>query len=65
MLSVLVSPVCFSIPITSLGEEGAGLCASRIFVCLFCAFMFCPLFLPVGVGGWLRFAAVAYPRPFY
>ena len=28
--------VHFSIVITSLGEEGAGLCASRTFVCLFC-----------------------------
>ena len=26
----------FSIVITSIGEVGAGLCASRIFVCLFC-----------------------------
>ena len=26
----------FSIVITSLGEEGAGLCASRVFSCLFC-----------------------------
>ena len=26
----------FSIVITSLGEERAGLCASRAFVCLFC-----------------------------
>ena len=26
----------FSIVISSLGEEGAGLCASRAFVCLFC-----------------------------
>ena len=26
----------FSIVITSLGEERAGLCASCIFVCLFC-----------------------------
>ena len=26
----------FSIVITSLGEEGAGLCASRLFVCLLC-----------------------------
>ena len=26
----------FSIVITSLGEEGAGLCASRAFVSLFC-----------------------------
>ena len=27
--------VCFSILITSLGEKGAGLCASRTFDCLF------------------------------
>ena len=26
----------FSIVVTLLGEEGAGLCASRAFVCLFC-----------------------------
>ena len=26
--------------ITSLGEEGAGLCASRAFVCLFCTLYF-------------------------
>ena len=26
----------FSIVITSLGEEGAGMCASRAFVCLLC-----------------------------
>ena len=36
--------VCFSILITSLGEEGAGLCAPRAFVCLFCAFMFLSFF---------------------
>ena len=27
--------VCFSILITTLGEEGVGLCASHTFVCLF------------------------------
>ena len=27
--------VCFSILITSIGEEGAGICASRTFVCVF------------------------------
>ena len=43
MLFVLVSLVCFSILITSLGEEGAGLCVSRTFVCLF-ACMFLSLF---------------------
>ena len=34
--------VCFSILITSLGEEGAGLCASRTFVCFarVCFFFF-------------------------
>ena len=31
-----VSSFLFGIVITSLGEEGAGLCASRTFVCLFC-----------------------------
>ena len=36
--------VCFSILIISLGEEGAGLCASRRFVCLFCACMFLSFF---------------------
>ena len=36
--------VCFSILITSLGEEGAGLCASRTFVCLFRACMFLSFF---------------------
>ena len=33
-------PLCFVIPfsivITSLGEEGVGLCASRAFICLLC-----------------------------
>ena len=33
-----------SILISSLGEEGAGLCTSRIFVCLFCACMFLSFF---------------------
>ena len=28
--------ISLSIVITSLGKEGAGLCASRAFVCLFC-----------------------------
>ena len=30
--------------ITSLGEEGAGLCASRVFVCLFCTCEFLSFF---------------------
>ena len=36
LFSVLVFFSPFSIVFTSLGEERAGLCASRIFVCLFC-----------------------------
>ena len=36
--------VCFSILITSVGEEEAGLCASRTFVCLICACMFLSFF---------------------
>ena len=36
--------VCFSSLITSLGDEGAGLCASRTFVCLFSAHMFLSFF---------------------
>ena len=57
--------VCFSILITSLGEEGAGLCASRTFVCLFCACMFLSFSRPLGVEGWLRFVIVAYHGSFY
>ena len=56
--------VCFSILITSLGEEGAGLCASRTFDCLFCACMFLSFFSS-SVEGWLRFVIVACPGPFY
>ena len=36
--------VLFSIAITSLGEEGAGVCASRAFVCLFCTRQFLSIF---------------------
>ena len=56
--------------ITSLGEEGAGLCVSLAFVCLhlfvyFARVRFCPFSLPLGVGGWLRFVIVALPALFY
>ena len=44
MIYVLVSPVSFSILITSIWEEGAYLCVSRTFVCLFCACMFLSFF---------------------
>ena len=53
--------VCFSILVTSLGEEGAGLCASRTFVCLFCACMFLSFFS----SSWPRFVIVASSGPFY
>ena len=49
----------------SFEEEGAGLCASRAFFVLFCAC--CPFLsfsLSLGVGGWLRFAIVAFPGLF-
>ena len=38
LLFVLVFFSSFSIVITSLREDRAGLCASRAFVCLFCFF---------------------------
>ena len=51
--------------ITLLGEEGAGLCASRaLFVC-FVRVSFCHFSLPLGVGGWLRFVSVALSGRFY
>ena len=57
---------CFIIPrsivITSLGENGAGLRASRAFRCLFCHFSL--LFLLVsGIG--CRFVIVVLPGLFY
>ena len=45
--------------IISLGEERAGLCASR--VCLFWHIKFCPFSLPLGVRRWLRIVLVALP----
>ena len=49
--------------ITSFGEEGAGLCASRVYVC-FVRVSFCHFSLGLGVGGWLRFVIVALPGLF-
>ena len=49
MFFVLVFRHSFSIVITSLAEEGAGLCASRAFVC-FVRISFCPFSLPLGDG---------------
>ena len=68
-LLVLFCPrffVCFSILITSRGEEGAGLCFffSHLFVC-FERICVCHFSLPLGVEGSLRFVIVAYLGPFY
>ena len=54
--SFFFSPL--SVVINSLREERAGLCASRVFVCLFCTRV-CPFSLPLCVGGWLRLVIVA------
>ena len=62
LFSCFVIP--FSIVITSLGEKGASLCASRAFVC-FVRVSFCQFSLPLGVGGWLWFVTVALPGFFY
>ena len=59
-----VSSFFFSIVITSLGEEGASLCASRAFVC-FVRVSFCHFSLPLGVGGWLWYVKGALPGLFY
>ena len=46
---------CFVLPfstvISSFGEEGAGLCASRAFVCLFWACWFLSFFFSLLVSG--------------
>ena len=56
----------FSILITLLGEEGAGYCAYRAFVCELCTRLICVNFsLPPGAGGWLRLLLVALPGLFY
>ena len=65
VLFVLVSFVCFSILITSFGEEEAGIVLLvHLFVC-FARVCFCHFSLPLGVEGWLRFVIMAYPGPFY
>ena len=57
MLFVLVFAIPFSNVITSLGEEGAGMCASRAFVCLFVLYVSFFVFFrfSLGIGGWLQF----------
>ena len=42
-------------------EKTAGLCASRLFVCLSCMRYVLSFSLPLDVGGWLRIAMVALP----
>ena len=55
--------ISFSIVSPSLEEEGAGLCASRAFLCVHLSFYH--FSLPHGVRGWLRFVTVALPGLFY
>ena len=61
-LLVVSSP--FSIAITSPGEERAGLCAFRAFVC-FAGDSLCLFPLPLGVRDWLRVVIVALPGHFF
>ena len=60
-----VSSFLFGNGITLLGEEGAGMCASRAFVCLFCASEFLSFFSSSWCRVWLRFVIVAVPGLFY
>ena len=53
---VFFSP--FSIAITTLGKERAGLCILRAFVC-FARVGLCLFSLPLGVGEWLQLVIVA------
>ena len=60
LLFVYVFYCPFSILITLLGEEGAGLCAYRAFVYKLCV----TFSLPPSVRGWLRLLLVALPGLF-
>ena len=50
--------------ITSLGEMGADLCASRALFVLY-VLGFVVFSLHLGVGGWLQYVTVAFPGHFY
>ena len=54
----------FSIAITLLGEERAGLCAFHVFVC-FVLVGLCLFPLPLGVRDWLQLVIVALPGLFF
>ena len=56
--------ILFSIMITSLGEEGAGLCVSRAFICLFLHASISVLFLMIGCGLYLWHSLDFYIRCF-
>ena len=62
---VYVLSVLFSIIITSIREEKAGLYASRVFVCLFCTSKLCPFSILLGVRDWLQLVIVALHGLFY
>ena len=55
----------FSIVITSLGEEGAGLCVSSAMFFYFARVNFCPFSLRFVVRGWLRLLIVSLLGLFY
>ena len=66
LLFVLVfSSVHSEIVINSLGEERAGVCASRALFNYFAHVYSCPFSLPLGVMGGLRLVSVAFPVRFY
>ena len=62
-------PLSFFIPfiivITSLGEEGVGLCASRAFFVCFIRVSVCHFSLPLGIWCLLRLVIMALPGLFY
>ena len=64
LLVLMFVSVLFSIVITSLGEERAGLYASRAFLCFSFMSYFLSLSLPLGVKSWLRLVIVALPGHF-
>ena len=57
-----VFSVLFSIVITSLEEERAGLCVSRVMLVYFLCVKLCPFSLLSVVRGWIRLVLVALPE---
>ena len=61
---VLFLQSCFSIVITSLGEEGELVYMLLVHLFVYFARIYCPFSLPLGVRGWPRFVTVALPGVF-